>query len=256
MGKVPVVDILMYHSISRDDVATAIAPEVFQAQMEELAEARIPVITLDDYLDAREGKKTLAPTSVIITFDDAFVDFQEQAFPILKENNFPSIVYVPTGCVGGIENWRGALSPPRRIMNWADLEGLSKEGVQFGSHTISHPDLNDLKTLDLIEEVRTSREVLEDKLGREVLHFAPPYGLADYFARTAIERVYKTSVGTKLARANLESDLIDLPRLEMFYYQKCKRWRDHLSGKGKGYLVRRRTLRQAREAVNKPWEKV
>jgi len=63
-------------------------------------------------------------------------------------------------------------------------------------------------------------------------------------------------VGTTFQRATLESDIIDLPRLEMFYFQKKKRWQDHLAGKGNRYMRRRRTLRQAREAVNKPWERV
>jgi len=181
MSASPIVDILMYHSIATDDVATAIAPDTFEDQMDALEESGVPVITLDDLVEARAGQKELAPSSVIITFDDAFVDFQEKAFPILKAKGFPAIVY-----------------------------------VQFGSHTISHPDLNELKTLDLIEEVRRSKQTLEDRLGQEVRHFAPPYGLADYFARTAIERLYDTSVGTTFQRATLESDIIDLPRLEMF----------------------------------------
>jgi len=256
MSAAPVVDILMYHSISNDEVATAIAPDVFKQQMDAIEDAGTPVITLDDYVAARDGTKTLPPSSIIITFDDAFVDFKERAFPILKEKGFPAIIYVPTGCVGGTESWRGALAPPREIMNWADLEHLASEGINFGSHTVSHPDLNDLKTLDLIEEVRTSKHVLEDRLGYEIRHFAPPYGLADYFARTAIERLYQTSVGTTFERATLESDMIDLPRLEMFYFQKLNRWKDHLEGRGKGYMTRRRTLRQARAAVNKPWERV
>lgn len=256
MSQAPVVDILMYHSISNDDVATAIAPDIFKAQMDAIEETGTPVITLDDYVAARDGSKTLPDNSIIITFDDAFVDFKERAFPILRDKGFPAIIYVPTGCVGGAEDWRGALKPPRQIMDWKDLEDLSSQGIKFGSHTISHPDLNDLKTLDLIDEVRTSKNVLEERLGQQIDHFAPPYGLADYFARTAIERLYQTSVGTTFERATLESDVIDLPRLEMFYFQKMNRWKDHLEGRGKGYMTRRRTLRQARAAVNKPWERV
>ena len=256
MSSAPVVDILMYHSISNDEVATAIAPDVFEAQMNAIAEVGTPVITLDDYVAARDGKKDLPPFSIIITFDDAFVDFKERAFPVLKEREFPAIIYVPTGCVGGAESWRGALTPPRQIMNWDNLEYLASQGFMFGSHTVSHPDLKDLKTLDLIEEVRASKHVLEDRLGGKIDHFAPPYGLADYFARTAIERLYQTSVGTSFERATLDSDIVDLPRLEMFYFQKLNRWKDHLEGRGKGYMTRRRTLRQARAAVNKPWERI
>ena len=254
--KAPVVDILMYHSIADDDVATAIAPDIFKMQMDAIEEAGTPVITLDDYVAAREGSKELAPQSIIITFDDAFVDFGREAFPVLKEKGFASMVYVPTGCVGGAENWRGALVPPREIMDWSELLELSQEGVQFGSHTISHPDLNELKTLDLVEEIRRSKLTLEDRLGLPVKHFAPPYGLADYFTRSTVERLYETSVGTRFYRAKLDSDVMDLPRLEMFYFKKASRWRDQLAGKGDIYMTQRRTLRSAREAINKPWERV
>ena len=256
MPNPPVVDILMYHSIAHDEVATAIAPEIFKAQMDAIEESGVPVITLDDYVLARNGEKELADHSVIITFDDAFIDFRDEALPVLKDKGFDAIVYVPTGCVGTHENWRGALEPPREIMTWSDITMLSNNGIQLGSHTITHPDLNELKSLDLIEEVRRSKATLEDRLGQEIRHFAPPYGIADYFARTAIERLYQTSVGTSFAQATLESDIIDLPRLEMFYFKKKKRWSEHLAGRGAGYITRRRTLRQAREAVNRPWERV
>ena len=252
----PVVDILMYHSISYAEGPTSIGPDIFRAHMDAIEEAGVPVITLDDYAKARKGEKSLAPASVIITFDDAFMDFANEAVPILNEKKFPAIVYVPTGCVGGVETWRGANTPPRKIMGWNLIKDLSDAGIEFGSHTISHPDLNELKTLDLVEELRRSQQTLEDRLGKRIRHFAPPYGMADYFARTTIERLYDTSVGTVFERARLDSDVMDLPRLEMFYFSKPSRFRDHVNGRGKGYMARRRTLRQAREAMSKPWERV
>ena len=256
MTKAPVVDILMYHSIADRSIATAISPQVFKSQMDAIEEYSVPVITLDDLVAAHKGKSKLPPQSVIITFDDAFADFKECAYPILMEKGFPATIYVPTGHVGGMEAWMGAPNPPRSIMSWSDLDSLDQEIITFGSHTVTHPDLNSLKTLDLIEEIRASKSVLEDRLGSPIKHFAPPYGLADYFARTAIERLYDTSVGTSFERATMGSDIMDLPRLEMFYFQKISRWRDQLAGRGRSYMRRRRTLRQAREAVNKPWEKV
>jgi len=247
----PVVDILMYHSISDVEGPTSISPPIFQEHMDVLEASGIPVITLDDYLDAREGKIELAPTSVIITFDDAFMDFADTAFPVIQEKNFPAMVYVPTGCVGGVESWVGSAEPPRAIMNWSVIEDLAKEGVHFGSHSITHPDLNDLKTLDLVEEIRRPKIVLEDRLGKAIDHFAPPYGSADYFARSTIERLYKTSVGTQFARANLESEIVDLPRVEMFYFSNPKRWKDHVAGVGGTYMSTRKAMRTARETMRK-----
>lgn len=251
----PVVDILMYHSISKREGPTNIAPSAFRAHMDAIADAGVPVISMDDYLAAHEGRAKLDPYSIIITFDDGFLDFAEVAHPILSKHKFPSIVYLPTGCLGGEETWRGALTPPRKLMDWNHVRDLMGEGVHFGSHSVTHPDLDTLNARTLIEELRTSKQTLEDMLGVAVDHFAPPYGVADFYARSTVERLYRTSVGTRFERATLSSDIVDLPRLEMYYYANPDRWSDHVNGKGQMYLTRRKTMRYARENLYRPWER-
>lgn len=251
----PIVDILMYHSISDAGGPTSIPAPVFKSHMDIIEKASIPVITLDDYLAGRAGDVELPPYSIILTFDDGFLDFYEVAAPILLDKGFAAINYLPTGLMGGNENWRGANVPPRPLMNWVQVRELHEKGLQFGSHSVTHPDLDGLKTRQLVEELRQSRIQLEDQLGGEVRHFAPPYGIADYFARTTIEKLYQTSVGTMFERATLESDIIELPRLEMFYYASVSRWQKHVEGKGDTYMWGRRTMRSAREAISKPWER-
>ena len=251
----PVIDILMYHSISEREGPTNIVPSVFAEHMDVISDAGVPVVTLDDLLAAHEGRKSLPDYSIIITFDDGFLDFAEIAWPIMSRHKFEPIVYLPTGCLGGHETWRGALRPPRALMDWDQVRDLMREGVHFGSHSVTHPDLDTLNARTLIEELRTSKQTLEDELGKEIIHFAPPYGVADFYARSTVERLYKTSVGTRFERANLDSDINDLPRLEMFYYANPDRWAEHVNGKGDLYLKGRQTMRYARENLYRPWER-
>lgn len=251
----PVIDILMYHSISDAGGPTSIEPEIFRDQMQAIADEGIPVISLDDLIEARSGRKPIADYSIIITFDDGFRDFLDAAAPVFDRLKFPVISYLPTGCMGGFENWWGANDPARPLMSWDEIQDLQARGFQFGSHTISHPDLNALNSIDLFDEVSQSKKELESRLGAPVHHFAPPYGVADHLARTTVERLYKTSVGTRFDRATLDCDIVDLPRIEMFYYRNQKHWVDHIQGKGSTYMRRRKTMRQAREAVSRPWER-
>ncbi|ANT61245.1 hypothetical protein AYJ57_13215 [Salipiger sp. CCB-MM3] len=247
------VDILMYHSISGGGGATNIAVEVFTAQMEVLAASDVPVISLDDLVAARSGGPPVPSRSVIITFDDAFDDFARSAFPVLERLGLSSTVFVPTGRVGASETWAGASDPPRRLMDWSTIHDLAGRGICFGAHTVTHPDLMALSLADQRRELVQSKETLEDHLGRAVDHFAPPYGRASAETRRAIAAHFKSSCGTRLDRAGAESDLMDLPRLEMFYYQSPARFAAYLRGRGQGYLRWRQTLRGLRSAMVKPW---
>ncbi|NND20750.1 MAG: polysaccharide deacetylase family protein [Silicimonas sp.] len=241
------VDILMYHSISDRGGPTSILPETFAAQMAALASSDRQVVGIDAL-----ATENWPDNSVVITFDDAFQDFVTSAWPILEQRGFPAVVYVPTDHVANEEDWAGALTPPRRLMDWADIRLLANEGVTFGSHSVSHPDLTALEDSVLMTEITRSKEVLEAELGTAVRHFAPPYGRSSPKVRKLIAQNYSTSVGTRLARAGPSSDRFDLPRIEMFYYSNMAAWYRHLSGRGTPYLNIRKGLRTVRNLLSHP----
>ncbi len=138
------VDILMYHSISNGGGPTCIAPAVFAAHMEALAEAGASVVSLDDVAEWRAGKSAVPPKPVVITFDDGFCDFADVTYPILQKHGFGAIVYLPTDCMGGPENWSGANNPARPLMSWETVRDLAAEGIEFGGHSLTHADLMSL----------------------------------------------------------------------------------------------------------------
>lgn len=252
----PVTDILMYHSISGQGGPTCILPAIFAAQMQAIAAAGVPVITLDDYCAAGTGGPALPERSVILTFDDGFQDFADAAWPVMRDLGFRPIVYLPTNYIGGREGWRGIADPPRRLMDWDTIRRLQAEGVIFGSHTESHPELDSLAPEAVEAELTRSRDRIAAELGAAPAHFAPPYGIASAATRARIAQHYRSSVGTRLGQAGPAADRHDLPRLEMFYFTDPARWRAHLDGRGGRYFALRRALRAVRGNLMKPWRGV
>ncbi len=235
------VDILMYHSIAEAPGPTSIAPELFEAQMAALAASGVPVLRMDDvpvHLSSGRGR------AVAITFDDGFRDFATVAWPVLRRLGLSAMVYLPTDCIDDAERWVGAHDPPRPLMTWDEVRRLAADGVDFGNHTATHPDLSALDETAIADELGRADERMRRELGRRPSHFAAPYGRISDTARRVMRRDRLTSVSTRLATAGPSCDLHDLPRLEMYYYTDLNRWRAHLDGRGGPYLQLRRVLRQ------------
>ena len=250
------VDILMYHAIADGTGPTFIAPGIFAAQMQALAASGLPVVSLDAVVAARQGGVPLPPRAVVLTFDDGFRDFAETAWPVIRAQGWPVTVYLPTGPLGGVEDWRGRATPPRQLMGWPEIARLAAEGVDFGGHTVRHPNLTTLSPQDRKAEIADCTAAIAQHLGAPPRHFAPPYGLSDSALRQMIAgHQYQSSCGTRLGQAGPQDDVFDLPRLEMFYFTDINHWRRHLAGRGAAYLALRKSLRRVRSLVRDPWGK-
>lgn len=99
------------------------------------------------------------------------------------------------------------------MMSWDELLGLDPKWITVGSHTMYHPTLTTLSDEALRGEVRTSREVLEDRLGREVAFFCYPSGLKDARVRDVVAETYRAAVSVRPGLVDAESDPYRLPRV-------------------------------------------
>jgi peptidoglycan/xylan/chitin deacetylase (PgdA/CDA1 family) len=250
-GDIASAPILTYHSISDEPGPTSIPPAVFAAQMEAVAASGVVVVGLDAIERWLGGNERFPRRTIAITFDDAFEDFARAAFPILKKHELRATVFAPTARLGGVEDWSGANASPRRLMDWTTVRALAADGIEFGSHARTHPDLTTLDAAALEDELSGSRRDLEDRIGMAVRHFAPPYGRSNAAVREAIGRHYLLSAGVRLAEARKSSPSFDLPRIEMHYYRNIGLWRDFLEGRGGVYLQARRAARNFRATASR-----
>lgn len=244
------VPILMYHSISNGDSPTCISPGKFRTQMAMIAEHGWRVIPLRDVLLWHEGQIELPDKAMAITFDDGFVDYQRSAHPVLEERKFPSTMFVPTLKVGEKEDWIGAGVPPRSVMDWQDVVELDKTRAEFAPHSRTHADLTTLSAMHCLDEVAGSKNDMETELDRQVEYFAAPYGRTNEAVQKTIAKHYTLAVGVEHGIATRDSDILNLPRIEMYYYQNTKHWGDFLSGNGARYLTTRQMLRKLRRRLS------
>jgi len=238
--------VLTYHSISNATGPTSIAPETFAMQMAELADAGYRSQRLADF--ARWWDGAPADREVLITFDDAFADFAQTAAPILSQNGFSAVVFVPTARLGGAENWTGANVPPRPLMAANDVATLAAQGFEFGGHSRTHAHLPTLDAAACEAEIADCATDLATLTGSPTQSFAAPYGAVNPAVVATIARHYRFGFGTRLGRARAGRDAHDLPRIEMHYFRNRRHWRALLEGRT-NYLHLRQTLRWTRERL-------
>jgi peptidoglycan/xylan/chitin deacetylase (PgdA/CDA1 family) len=195
----PVVDqtaqviIFCYHRLV-DKVrypGTEITPAAFEAQMQELKDKGITVISMQDLLAWKRGEKNIPPRCAVITFDDGWETQYEVAWPILKKFGYPLTLFIYTeGVRGGSLGGGGAIT-------WEQLADMRDNGVDVEAHSATHQDLREGHTVTVIEpggkrtrkkltgaeydkwvqnEVVGCKELLEQRLGIKVNCYAVPFG--------------------------------------------------------------------------------
>jgi peptidoglycan/xylan/chitin deacetylase (PgdA/CDA1 family) len=166
------VPVLMYHHIMPDDQAKAIGagklnvnPEAFRRQMDYLLGKGYQIIGLDEMMTGLKNS-SLPSKPVVLTFDDAYRDFFDFVFPILKEKNIKATVFVISQFVGG-----------DRYVTWDELGELNSSNlVLIGDHTLSHLSLINQPVEKINDQIISAKNILESRLGKPVKYFAYPYG--------------------------------------------------------------------------------
>src|SRR5467141_459521 len=195
----PVVDqtaqtiIFCYHRLV-DKVrypGTEITPATFEAEMKELKDRGITVISLQDLLAWKRGEKNIPPRCAVIIFDDGWKSQYEVAWPIMKKFGYTFTMFIYTEGVAG-----GSLGGGQAI-TWEMLGDMRDNGIDIEAHSATHQDLREGHTVMVMEpdrkrtkkkltgaayeqwvhnEVVGSKELLEQRLGIKVNCFAVPFG--------------------------------------------------------------------------------
>jgi peptidoglycan/xylan/chitin deacetylase (PgdA/CDA1 family) len=184
---------------------------LFDEHMQWLA-ANTKIVRFSDVVAVRSQLGRARPT-VAVTFDDGYDDNHRFALPVLVRHKIPATFFVTTGFADGdpeiVERFRNMLGVgpgETRGLGWTEIDELRAEGMDIGSHTITHPNLACLSDRDACNEIEGSKHRLEDHLASEIHSIAYPFGLPRRsFSRKTIEIAIRA--GYKWGGAILFRDL-------------------------------------------------
>ena len=209
--------IVMFHHVRDDDAPDVIDSckctlDEFKAFIDYVTQHK-KVVSLHDLLFDR---KRVFKDKVVITFDDVPDNFFSNAYPLLKKANLPFVLYIASSLIGK----KGYLS-----LN--QLKILANDDLcTIGGHTrnhvfLSHPSIN------LNEEILQCKYDLESCIGKEVQHFAYPFGTPaavnlHVIRFTKSSHCYESAVSTIPSFINQNSvhSLFYLPRMYHKFYMK------------------------------------
>ena len=173
----PALRILYYHSVSDDPVRSAVSPVAFERQMQYLSRSPYQLLSLAEAVRRLAAGVPLPADGVAVTLDDGFADNYERAFPILQRLRIPATIFLTVSYIGTDRLptlSRTAFVP--RPLDWAQVREMHAHGIEFGSHTLSHPMLSEIDPETARREIAESRQLIEDRLGAPSPLFCYPRG--------------------------------------------------------------------------------
>lgn len=160
------VPVLYYHSVKESaDNEVTISPQMLRTQLKFIKDQGYITLTLSEIKNYILNNSPIPEKSIVITFDDGYMDNYSNAFPILKEFNMVATIFCITSNLDG-----------SYYLSEDALKEMSNYGIDIQSHTVTHPQLNKLTYNQQLTELKESKKTLEYITGKEIDSIAYPYG--------------------------------------------------------------------------------
>jgi peptidoglycan/xylan/chitin deacetylase (PgdA/CDA1 family) len=222
----PLGEILMLHRVVNERSEESqnrqleITPDFLEQTILRYKTAGYRLVTLDGIYRSLTGQQKINDKFVCFTFDDGFVDTYTLAYPILKKQQCPFVVYITTGFMNkSVPVWwydEQRAGEKKLSLSPEQVVELSRDPLcTIGAHTVSHPRLTQMDAERQQQEIEESKTSLEKLIGKPVVHFAYPHGDYDEQVVTVVKACgFKTAVivnGGKIRKD--DSNLGELKRI-------------------------------------------
>lgn len=232
--KVPWLPILMYHRVvgrvdAPDPYRLCVTAAEFESQMKYLHDRRFQVISVEDVANATANGEWPWAKPAVITFDDGYMDNYMWAFPILKEYGFTASIMLVTSNIGGTNEWgQDSDTEASPLLGTAEIHEMARNGITYGSHTLTHRALTELDDNEAWKEIVESKSALEALTGTEINTFCYPYG---YSTPRLHEMVRQAGYSAAIGIEQEEHTLFNLSRVNSARAKNSSMvWRLKVSG--------------------------
>jgi poly-beta-1,6-N-acetyl-D-glucosamine N-deacetylase len=193
---------LMYHRFEENKYpSTNIKISEFKKHLEIIKENNIKFINPKNFEEElRSNKKQ---RKVLLTIDDGFLSFYENAWPILKTKKIPFILFISTREVGSFN-----------YMNWSQIKEIGKEDfVEIGNHSHTHEYLVDENNEIIKADILRSIKIFKEKLGKNSNFFSYPFGEYSLNFKNIIKDLgFKYAFGQHSGVIDETKNFYELPR--------------------------------------------
>ena len=192
---------LMYHRFDENKYpSTNIKMSVFKDQINIIKDLNYKFYNPENL--EKNFNKEKSEKKILITIDDGFSSFYENAWPYLKEKKIPFILFISTEAVG-----------KKGYMSWDQIKEVEKVPTAFiGNHSHSHDYLVNFESSDFLNDIKTANKIFINKLGYNPIFFSYPFGEYSSFHKAFISENFKFSFGQHSGVIDLNKDPFELPR--------------------------------------------
>ena len=209
----------MYHRFNENKYpSTNIRNEIFLEHIKEINNLGIEFITYKKFKEVI--KKNIDKNYLLLTIDDAFESFYLNAWPILKKNKIPFILFVSTREVG-----------KNGYMDWQQIKEIELSGLGvIGNHSHTHEYLIDWTNDKIKTDLETSIEIFKKELGYSPEIFSYPFGEYSTDLKKIVENLnFKFAFGQHSGVIDPTKDFLELPRFPINEkYGEIKRFKSIL----------------------------
>ena len=209
----------MYHRFDENKYpSTNIRMEVFKEHLEEIKNLNLEFISFQKFEKIVNNK--IDKNYLLLTIDDAFSSFYLNAWPIIKKNKIPIILFVSTREVGKYG-----------YMTWEQIREIAASDlVTIGNHSHSHEYLIDWDKKKIREDLEIAIKIFNKELGYSPNLFSYPFGeYSNILKKIVADLNFKFAFGQHSGVIDLSKNFLELPRFPINEkYGELKRFKSIL----------------------------